>query len=185
MRTSLLATCLLSLVPATSFAVDHANSWAVGYYDVEAPIGVRYQFAPRTALDVGIGFSSNSGFTADRMNTYRLEAGLPRVLVRTERADLFLRPGIMLRSTPYFLIAGPGESEARATRVEFKLHVGAEWHATDHLSLAVGQGISVMAGDSPFPGALYAEPPSKNMNWSTRGLSLTSLGFHWYFGSVD
>ena len=95
------ATFAAVLVPATSQAVDNSGRWALGYYDPQAPVGIRYQFGEKAGLDVGLGFASSedidhaSTTPGDTRNfvQYHVELGVPVTLVACARK-------IAARATP-------------------------------------------------------------------------------------
>ncbi len=178
------------LVPATSQAVDHTGQWGVGYYDRSAPVGLRYQFGEKVAFDFGLGFSSFEGNDAgppagDTKNflTYNIELGVPLTLVKSDRADFFFRPGLLWQSVPYQFDDGVNPiSDERASDIRFKLHLGAEWHATDNLSLTVGHGIDIDSSKGVDAGDLRSSDPESSTSWGTEGFDITQIGFRWYFG---
>jgi len=177
------------LVPASAQAVDHTGSWGVGFYDYNAPLGLRYQFSEKMAFDFGLGLDSfeDTDFSATPVDTknyltYAIEVGLPITLVKMDRADFFFRPGLLWESIPYQLDNGTSVSDERASETFFKLHLGAEYHATDNLSLSVGHGIGIASDSGTFPGALETSDPEGSTEWFTHGLGITDIGFRWYFG---
>ncbi|MEO7295850.1 MAG: outer membrane beta-barrel protein [Candidatus Limnocylindria bacterium] len=178
------------LVPASSQAVDHTGQWAVGFYDYDAPLGLRYQFGEKLAFDFGLGLSSfedEDNASTDpnatkNFTTYAIEVGLPITLAKMDRADFFFRPGLLWKSIPYQLDNGTSVSNERASETLFKLHLGAEYHATDNLSLSVGHGIGIFNDSGTFPSAFEGSEPEGSTEWSTQGLGITDIGFRWYFG---
>jgi hypothetical protein len=177
------------LFPAASQAVDHTGAWGVGYYDENAPIGLRYQFGEKAAFDFGLGFSSFEGpDEAEPGETknfliYNIEAGVPLTLVKTERADFFFRPGVLWSSIPYQLDNGVDPvSDERVSDLTFKLHLGAEWHATDNLSLSVGHGFNILSTHGVDAGDDLGGEPESSTSWGTEGFDITQIGFRWYFG---
>ena len=176
------------LVPASAQAVDHTGSWGVGFYDYNAPLGLRYQFGEKIAFDFGLGLDSFeatdfSETPVDTKNylTYAIEVGLPITLIKTDRADFFFRPGLLWESIPYQLDNGTSVSDERASETFFKLHLGGEYHATDNLSLSVGHGIGIRNDAGTNPGNLENSDPEGSTEWFTHGLGITDIGFRWYF----
>jgi long-subunit fatty acid transport protein len=176
------------LVPSSAFAVDHSKQWGVGYYDPEAPIGVRYQFSEKAAFDFGLGFvkfdgedNSTSPSSEKSYMQYHVEVGVPITLVKMDRADFFFRPGLLMRSIPYQLDNGTSVSDERASETDIKLHLGAEWHATDNLSLSVGHGLTIANQKPVSAGSFEGSKPEGSTVIFSEGLSLTSIGFRWYF----
>ncbi len=189
-RVLVLAAFAALLVPATSQAVDHTGQWALGWYDREAPIGVRYQFSEKAAVDFGFGLSSAEGVdyastTPDTKNflDYAVEVGVPVTLVRADRADFFFRPGLRWTSTPYQFDDGVNPvSDERASDIGVKLHLGAEWHATDRFSITAGHGVEIASSKGVSSGQLVTgAKPESSTSWSTGGFDVTQLGFRFYF----
>jgi hypothetical protein len=189
-RVLTLAAFAVLFVPAVSHAVDHSKAWALGYYNSDAPIGIRYMFSEKAGLDVGVGFSSFEGFdaaaaTPDTKNflTYNVDIGVPITLVKTDRADFFFRPGFLWSSVPYQFDDGTNPiSDERASDITIEAHLGAEWHVTDNFSLSAGHGIDIVSSKDVFPGELVTgSKPESSTSWGSRALSITDIGFHWYF----
>lgn len=187
-RVLTLAAFAVLFVPAVSHAVDHSKQWALGYYNSDAPIGIRYQFSEKAAFDFGVGFSSfegedNSSATPDTKNylTYNIELGVPITLVKTDRADFFFRPGLLWSSVPYQLDNGTSVSDERASDIMIEAHLGAEWHVTDNFSVSAGHGINIVSSKGVDAGDLRGSEPESSTSWGSSGLSITDIGFHWYF----
>jgi hypothetical protein len=176
------------LIPATSHAVDHKGQWAAGYYDFDAPFGLRYQFGEKTAFDFGFGVDSFSGSDADEPGaksfvTVNVEAGVPITMVKTDRADFFIRPGLLYTSIPWQLDNDINPvSDERSSDVQFKLHLGAEWHVTDNFSLSAGHGINIDNNHGVIVGSVNNVKPKSTTSFSTEPFAITQIGFHWYFG---
>ncbi len=179
-------------VPATSHAVDHSKQWALGYFFEDAPIGVRYMMTPKVGLDGGFGYRTDEGpdyASSDPAATasngqFTFELGLQYNLVKTDRADFFVRPSFSMTSVPYFIDNGtdPVTSES-VTDTRFGAMLGAEWHATDNLSLSFGHGVGITSGHGVSPGGVRGAEPDGTTNFATTGLTTgaSSIGFRWYF----
>lgn len=180
------------LVPAASQAVDNSGKWALGYYDSQAPVGIRYQFGEKAGFDFGLGFASSEdidnasttpGETKNFMQ-YHVELGVPVTLVATDNANFYFRPGLLWQSIPYQLDDGVNPvSDERASDITFKLHLGAEWFATRNLSLSVGHGIDIASSKGVSRGDLLGGKPESSTSWGSAALDVTSIGFHWYFNN--
>jgi hypothetical protein len=172
------------LVPATSHAVDHTGQWALGYYDADAPIGIRYQFSPKAAFDAGIGFANADVANDESVTQFHVELGVPLTLVKTDRADFFFRPGLLYKSIPYFVDNGVDPvSKERASDMSITGHFGAEWHATDNLSFSVGHGIRFNSSKGVGTGETFASEQTESSSSFTAldALDITRIGFRWYF----
>jgi len=179
-------------VPATSHAVDHSKQWALGYFFDDAPIGVRYMMSPKLGLDFGLGYSTEEGpdFSStdpgatSSNGQFTFEIGVPYNLVKTDRADFFVRPSFAMTTVPYYLDNGTSISSESATDTRFGVMLGAEWHATDNLSLSFGHGFGVASGHGDnLRGDLRNAEPESSSSISTVGLTTgaSSIGFRWYF----
>ncbi len=179
------------LVPSSAFAVDHGKQWALGYFFEDAPVGVRYMLNDKTGLDLGVGFSQEDGPDysstdpgATASNTvFTFDLGVQLNLVHAERADFFVRPFFGMASVPYYLDNGTTVSDESVTDTRFGAILGAEWHATDNLSLSFGHGLGVTSGHGISAGELRGSEPESSTSISTAGLTTgsTSIGFRWYF----
>ena len=190
-----LAAFAVLFVPATSHAVDHSKQWALGYFFDDAPIGVRYMMSPKLGLDFGLGFQSEDGPDysstspgATSGNTqFTFELGAQFNLVKTDRADFFVRPSFSLASVPYYYSSDGGTtfSSESVSDTRFGAMLGAEWHATDNLSLSFGHGIGVTSGHGVSAGQpiVSSSKPESSSSISTVGLTTgaSSIGFRWYF----
>ncbi len=192
-RLTLFATLLVLLVPAKSFAVDHKGQWALGYWDPNAPIGVRYQLGHKTAIDLGLGFATakiaddpTTATVGDKKTNlqFHVEAGIPLTLKKTDRADFFFRPGILLKEVPYYLDNGVTVEKKTASQIAVTGTLGAEWHVTDNLSLSVGHGVRFTSSKPVSANDIVTSPtaPESEKNFSgLDALDVTKIGFHWYF----
>jgi hypothetical protein len=183
------------LAPAVSHAADSKGKWALGYWDPSAPLGVRYKIAEKAAIDLGFGFQTEK--IADDPTTvaagdkktniqFNIEAGIPLTLVKTEHADFFFRPGILLSEIPYYDDSGATTVKKTASDIAVTGTLGAEWHVTDNLSLSVGHGIrftSVKGDPNPIgPNEITDVPLTSETSFSGQeALDVTRIGFHWYF----
>ena len=180
------------LVPSSAFAVDHTKQWALGYFFDDAPIGIRYMLSPKVGIDAGFGFQSEDGidYTSSTGETssntqFSFELGIPFNVVKTDRADFFIRPSFAMTSVPYYLRPDsdtPYSSES-VTDTNFGVMLGAEWHATDDLSLSFGHGVGVTSNHGVSAGEVAPAEPDASTSIQTIGLTtgFSSIGFRWYF----
>ena len=106
MKKALLALVVAALaIPAAARAErDLTGTFALGYWNAEAPIGGRYVISKSTALDLGVGFAqapisddpttATVGDEAKNMQ-FHVAAGIPFTIVRREKVNFFVRPGVM------------------------------------------------------------------------------------------
>jgi opacity protein-like surface antigen len=179
------------LIPSSAFAVDHSKQWALGYFVEDAPIGIRYMLNQKVGLDAGLGYSTSEGpdysssdpGATSSNGTFTFELGLQYNLVNTDRADFFIRPSFAMQMVPYFLDNGTSVSDESVTDTSFGAILGAEWHATDNLSLSFGHGLGIQSSHGVSPGEELNAEPESSSSISTVGLTTgsSSIGFRWYF----
>jgi hypothetical protein len=165
-RKILLTALLTSLFVPLCMAKEMRGKIGIGYYHSEAPIGLRYWFAPKMALDLGFGFESED-LGGRRANSYWLEGGIPFVLHESKRANLFLRAGGLLGRI--------GDGYETHTTLEILGGPGVEVFFGNNLSLEVAQGFSVEIV------SLTEDFDESLVNFRTTSGNLTRLGFHYYF----
>jgi hypothetical protein len=188
----LLLTAVLVLAFAvTSTAKDLTGRFGLGYYESDAPVGIRYWVNEKIGIDAGIGFQSvdgiiqeewnNSGdYTADTVSAtqFVFSVGVPYVVYPTERANFMVRPGLLFKSNDKKF---KDEEEIREklgiegeSQIYITLHLVGEVFFGDHFSLEAAHGFNV-GMISPF-----GDGDSK-MNFGSASGSITQLGFHFYF----
>ena len=190
-RFLLVAAFAAMLVPSSAFAVDHSKQWALGYFFEDAPIGVRYMITPKVGLDGAFGYDAQEGRdfeSSDPSATttngqFTFELGVQFNLVNTDRADFFVRPSFSMTSVPYFVDNGTTISSESVSDTRFGAMLGAEWHATDDLSLSFGHGLGITSGHGVSAGELEPAEPDASTSIQTIGLTtgFSSIGFRWYF----
>ncbi|HEX7078536.1 MAG TPA: hypothetical protein VF363_08940 [Candidatus Eisenbacteria bacterium] len=174
-------------------APDKTGRLAVGYFSPDAPLGIRYTASPRAAVDLGIGFAQEvigddpttvaAGDQAKNLELH-VDAGVPFTLVTRDRVNLFLRPGVLFRFIPTYHRATPADpyEKQSETEVQFTGILGAEWFATDDLSLSVGQGIEIVSTKGVDANDLTTGTlDSTTTIDGLQALDLTRIGFHFYF----
>lgn len=194
MKKGLIALALAALVlPAAAHAQrDLTGKLALGYWNPDAPIGGRYVVSERVALDLGLGFAQFLGddpTTADPTDTKKnlqlhIAAGVPFTVVKRDRVNFFIRPGVLFRFIPtYNQATGADPYEKKSeTETEITGILGAEWFATDDLSFSVGHGLKlenrkgVSANDQTT-----GDVESESFLSGLEALDITSIGFHFYF----
>jgi len=172
---------------------DHTGSVALGYFNPDAPIGVRYQVSQKTGLDLGIGFAQEQ--IADDPTTVpagdekknlqlNVEAGVPFTLVQRERVNFFVRPGVLFKFIPTYNRATPADAYSKKSQTE--VHVtgilGVEWFVTDEFSLSVGHGIEIVSSKGVVANQLTTgNPETTTLINGLQALDITRIGFHFYF----
>jgi hypothetical protein len=184
-----LAALVALSVPTFAHAADSKGVWALGYWNKNAPIGIRYQATDKMGVDLAFGFQTSKGIdessasTPEKtFNTFDVDFGLPMNLKRTERANFFFRPGVTFQMVPYYVGTSGTATKKTLNNLAVSGTLGAEWKVTDNLSLSVGHGIEWdKANGFVAPGDLFPAEVTKESTFGTRALSLTDLGFRWYF----
>lgn len=170
-RLMLLALATLLVLPAASNAVDMSGKWGLGFFDRTAPVGARIWATPQLGLDLGVGFESLDQGEESGTNFY-IEVGAPYVLVPTERANFYLRPGVLVG---FFDEANNASVESF---IEVTLAPGVELFFGDHFSLEAAHGIAVLITNYR---EVEGEEIDSETDFFTFGANATFLGFHFYF----
>lgn len=195
MRKVLLSLAALAMiVPAAARAErDLTGSFALGYWNADAPIGGRYVVSPNVALDLGLGFAqaliSDDPTTTtvgdDKKNLQlHIAAGVPFTVVRRDRVNFFVRPGVLFRFVPTYNQATGADPYEKKTETETEITgiLGAEWFATDDLSFSVGHGLKVTNTKGVSANDLTTgDQESQSFLSGLEALDITSIGFHFYF----
>jgi hypothetical protein len=195
MKKVLLTLALAALaIPAAAHAErDLTGKVALGYWNADAPIGGRYVVSPNVAIDLGLGFAqaylSDDPTTTtvgdDKKNLQlHIAAGVPLTLVRRDRVNFFVRPGVLFRFIPTYNQATVSDPYEKKTETETEITgiLGAEWFATDDLSFSVGHGLKltntkgVSANDFTT-----GDLKSQSILSGLEAIDITSVGFHFYF----
>jgi len=161
------ALMLALVLPVSSSAMDMTGKVGLGYFQSDAPIGLRYWFSDKTGFDAGLGFESFDRGAESEFNFY-LEGGLDYVIFGGDRANLMLRPGILAR----FL---DEDFNANEMELVFKLLAAGEVFFGENFSLEAGHGLEIVIENPSAPGA------DSQTNIFTNAASITGLGFHFYF----
>jgi len=169
-------------LPAASMAKDMTGMFALGYYNSDAPVAVRYWATDMVAIDGGIGLSmievaDPSATDPDATtNTFSFwfDVGVPVKVWDHERAHFFVRPGVLLGILDDREF-GTGTLDETWTVVTGQLALGAEVFLTDNFSLDARHGFNL----------IFTTPPEdvgeSTMDVKTFGDSVTNVGFHFYF----
>ncbi|MCI0406751.1 MAG: hypothetical protein L0Z48_08685 [candidate division Zixibacteria bacterium] len=107
----------LFLFFGTAGAVDKKGKVGIGFFNDDAPLGARYWVTERIGFDVGFGLNlrnvvdstqdtnlltSNQDPSKKSLVDFRFDAGLPVNLVRTEKVNFLIRPGVSFQGVPFF-----------------------------------------------------------------------------------
>jgi hypothetical protein len=163
----LIALLFALVVPLPGAAKEMEKRFAIGYHNSEAPLGIRYWFAPKVAFDIGAGFESEDR-EDHRAESYWIGAGFPIVLHQSERVNFIMRPGM--------IIGREGDGHETWMTTTFMGGPGAEVFIGDHFSLEGFTGIAIEIEEIPeaYGGGTLTDIKSFSGN-------LTQFGFHYYF----
>jgi len=179
----LCALAVMLVIPAVGNAVDMTGKYGLGYFSSDAPVGGRIWATPELGIDVGIGFESVDiweGSDKTSATSFWFEIGFPYVVVNTERANFFVRPGLLFGQLDD-RVYGFGGLDEKWTTMTFSLAPGAEVFFGDHFSLEAGHGIAIdmqKYPDDPVYGDRAGESETRIR---TFGEGISYLGFHFYF----
>lgn len=187
---AMLGMLLFPMVAAAQ--VDHSKDWAIGYFDANAPIGFRYVFSPKAAVDFGVGFAtakvfdyaSASGGEKTKFQ-FHGEVGIPITIVQKDRINFFFRPGFLMKMIPYYYAATSTATPESKTAMDYNLSalLGVEWFVTDDFSLSVGHGLQMQSSKGVSLGDYVegSEPESSTTFNGLQALDITKIGFRYYF----
>ncbi len=183
-RAIAIAAVLLLMIPAVSSAVDMTGKYGLGYFHKDAPVGVRYWVNENVGLDIGVGLDASTVYMAGEKETavsFWAEVGVPYVIVDTDRANFFVRPGIMYASLDDRVYGQYGLDETW-TQITLSLAPGAEIFFGDHFSLEAGHGFAVDLLSVPDNNAVPEfRRGETETTIRTFDASITYIGFHFYF----
>lgn len=171
----------LSLVVGASVASAQGSpehyKGALGFHNVDAPLGIRWWISDKLALDAGLGFGSEENTAVDENLTHwALDLGLPIMLKSWDRVHFMVRPGILYLSQEQVTDPGPPVITDNGTQMTIGAELEAEVFLADNFSVSAAHGFGIVNTDP-------AGGPSTT-DWGTSGANFTNIGFHVYlFGS--
>jgi hypothetical protein len=152
----------------TAEAIKLAGQRSVGWHDRNAPIGGGYWFTDRVGLQAGIGFNKmdDGNDETDEETAIAFNVALPVYLAGPEDCHFLFRPGIFYETNP-----SPGFDSFVSVRADLAV----EYFLSHHFSIVGGHGVEFIT-NSPEVG-------DSETSFGSRALSLSSVGFYYYFGS--
>lgn len=185
MKKVLLVTLTLAMaVAGTTSAVDMTGKYGLGFWTENSAVGGRYWVNDKVGIDVGVGFKSedasvndSSGVAVSETSTsFSVDGGVMYVVFPTDRANFFVRPGVMFMSEDVAVPTGVGAATEFDSQTTFagSLTLGAEVFFGDHFTLSAGHGLRFMSVSPPGDG-------DSQTTIETFGSSITNIGFHFYF----
>jgi hypothetical protein len=156
---------LLAAVPSAFSGEIKPGTFGLGWYSPTAPVGGRLWVSPQFGLDLGLGFANDKALGTTKSRVH-VNFGVPVNVVRTEKVNFFIRPGVEYRTNSRV------DAENNETGTIFiTADLGAEWFVTEQFSLSVGHGLQFYQLDGTSDWGITA----------LRALSFENLGFHFYF----
>ncbi len=183
MKKNIIAILLLLIVlPLSGKALDMSGKYGLGYFNTDAPLVGRFWLSPTLGLDLGLGFEMKDIYfdgEKEKATSFWLEAGLPFVIKSTERANFFVRPGVIFASLDD-RVYGTGDLDEKWSQITLTLTPGAEVFFGEHFSLTAGHGIAVDI--LSVPDAVGGDRGGESeMTVRTFDGGVSYLGFHFYF----
>ena len=183
MKRLLAMTALLLTIPLVAAADDmpgsaRHHSGAVGFHNIEAPVGLRWWFASqKIGIDLGLGYSSTpAGSDPDESVTgWAADIGVPFVAHSWDRAHVLLRPGILYESQEVGSGTGPTFDTRTVTDFHIQGEIEAEVFLVDNFSVSASTGLEFLTHDDDLPGV------DSQTSFGTLGRNFTNVGFHIYF----
>lgn len=173
-RIALFAALATTLVASAAMAAGPAKGkFGLGYFDPQAPVGIRYWINEKVGVDLGVGFSQSED-QGETLNGYRVDVGLPISVANYENAFFFVRPGFIY-DTQQDILIGPPNEKYDINSWAIGLDLGVEWFINDRFSLQVGHGFGYRSTEADLPGA------EASTGIQTRDLGISNVGFHFYF----
>lgn len=165
---------LLVSVASAQDAPEHPKG-GVGFHNFEAPLGGRWWFSPKMAIDanLGIGSQDDPG-TDESLSNFALDIGFVWALKSFDKMHLILRPGYFYQSDEEVIDNGPPVEKDSNVLSSLSVELEAELFLTSHFSVSAASGIAFGSFDPAGPADSFSA-------WQTTGSNWTTLGFHAYF----
>lgn len=193
-KTKFFAVVAIAALSATSaFAGDAKSKFALGYFNPAAPVGGRYVVNDKVALDLGLGFAqaeiaddptTTTAGDSKKNLQFHVEAGIPYTLVSKDKAHFFVRPGILYKSIPTYNMASGATVYTKKSESEIRVSaiLGVEYFAADNFSLSVGHGLEYVSTKGVSANAMTNGTLASHSSINAlQALSITNIGFHFYF----
>ena len=179
MKKGLLVLMALVLVVAVVAPAVAANvtpgMFGVGYFRTQAPVGIRYWLTEQFGIDAGLGLSSReyvygTPLKSETKLSFSLDAGVPYVLVSTDQANFFIRPGVLFKSEP-----NESSPDDNATTIGISGSLGVEYFLTKRFSVQAAHGLIFTSYDPGIKGS------DSSTQFYTEEFGISHIGFHFYF----
>lgn len=146
---------------------------ALGFHNVEAPVGIRWWINDKVALDAALGVGSDENTAVDEnLSRWALDLGVPILLRSFDRLDFLVRPGIMFQSQEGVVDPGPPLVTDDGTTMTLGVELEAEVFLLENFSVSAAHGFAIVNTDPPVG--------ESTSDWGTTGANFTNIGFHVY-----
>jgi hypothetical protein len=165
----------LPLVAGTAAAQPTHPDGALGFHNLDAPLGIRWWFkGQKMALDAGLGFGSEEDVAANEdLSRFAFDIGLPIRLKSWDRVHFMVRPGILYTSQEVVTNGPPPPIETdNTTTMTLQGELEVEVFLADNVSFSAAHGLALVNTD--FAGG------GSSTDWGTTGANFTNIGFHVY-----
>lgn len=167
-----LALVLVAGVASAQGAPQHPKG-ALGFHNVEAPLGIRWWMNDKVAIDVGLGIGSEEDPGLDEsFSHWAVDVGVPIRLQSFDKLHFILRPGLLYMSQEDLIDAGPPVEKDNDTLMMIGAELEAEYFFSDRFSVSAAHGFAIINND-PAVG-------ESTSDWGTTGSNFTNIGFHVY-----
>ncbi len=181
----------LLLLGSVTSAKDLSGAFSLGYFNSDAPVGVRFWLNEKVGVDFGIGFETKTVYTYNQVSrefdkevamSRWTDIGIPYVIYPTERANFFVRPGLLIGMLDD-RINGFGAADETWWVFTGTLTPGVEVFFGDNFSLEAGHGFALQITKIPDSEAIPSDTRrgETEVEIRTFDASVTYLGFHFYF----
>lgn len=169
MKRLLMFVALLSITGSLYAKDIKAGTFGLGWYSPSAPVGGRVWVNENVGIDIGLGFATKELNQPINDTRFHINVGVPVNVVKTDNVNFFIRPGIEFQTNAR--VVGVTTPEVKSAMI-ISADLGAEWFVNDQFSLSVGHGLQAeQIGGAEDKWAISA----------LRALSVSNVGFHFYF----
>lgn len=168
---------IVLLGSTAALAVEKEGTFALGFSNSEAPVGLRYFMNEQMGLDLGLGFESKD-LGEESGTSFWFEAGLTYVVKDYEQAFFFVRPALGFASLDN-RVYGSGPSDEKWTKMRLGANLGAEVRLAHHFGLTFQHGLAFVNTSVPDEVAAGGEDSFSDL--MTTGENITEAGVWFTF----
>jgi len=170
-----LAVLCLALVAGSVQAAERKGEFALGFNSSDAPVGGRYFFSDKVAVDLGLGFEAKDVMWEDdtaSATSFWVEAGVPFVLYDYGDSFFFVRPAIQYASLDDRVYGG-GTVDDTWSVFTVALNLGAEVRLAERFGLTFQHGLKYTNSSPPGDGDSVSEFRTLGENVTEAGVFFT------------